>query len=111
MAIVLIYCSSQTHASNEKDVQRFLDWAQAKFLDLLNPPSAELNRAQGYAYRYFKTSGVYLALYGDQVYGIGGPLGDKLVSGGDVANFIVKSVNDQTDKTLSLRQAECSNYV
>ena len=111
MAIVLIYCSSQTHASNEKDAQRFLDWAQAKFLDLLNPPSAELNRAQGYAYRYFKTSGVYLALYGDQVYGIGGPLGDKLVSGGDVANFIVKSVNDQTDKTLSLRQAECSNYV
>ena len=111
LAIVLISCCSQTHASNEKDAQRFLDWAQAKFLDLLNPPSAELNRALGYAYRHFKSSGVYLALYGDQVYGIGGPLGDKLVTGGDVANFIVKTVNDQTDKTLSLRQAECSNYV
>ena len=94
LAIVLISCCGQTHASNEKDALRFLDWAQAKFLDLLNPPSAELNRARGYAYRHFKTSGVYLALYGDQGYGIGGPLGDKLVTGGNVANFIVKSVND-----------------
>ena len=110
-ATALIYCYSQTYASNEKDAQRFLDWAQAKFPDLLNPPSAELHRAQGYAYRHFKNSGVYLALYGDQVYGIGGPLGDKLVSGGNVANFIVKTVNDQTDKPLSLRKAECSNYV
>ena len=111
LSITLLCCFSQMHASNEKDAQRFFDWAQAKFPDLLNPPSAELNRAQGYAYRYFKNSGVYLALYGDQVYGIGGPLGDKLIAGGDVANFIVKSVNDQTEKTLSLRQAECSNYV
>jgi hypothetical protein len=69
-----------------------LDSAATSVLDLalevypsLFGQGSELKQAQGYVYRFFASSGIYVGFKDGKVYVVGGPFGDKILEKGTIA--------------------------
>ena len=112
LCLVAAFTAPHSFSNNEKDAKKLFSWFESKYSDVLGAPESteSISRTQGYTYRAYPTSGIYLALYGDVLYGIGGALGPSLVPAGTTSTYITKTVTDLTDKNLTLRDGNCSYY-
>ena len=112
LCLVATLTAPHSFSNNEKDAKKLFSWFESKYSDVLGAPESpgSISRMQGYTYRAYPDSGIYLALYGDVLYGVGGALGPSLVPAGTTSTYITKTVTDLTDKNLSLRDTNCSYY-
>jgi hypothetical protein len=85
-------------------------FAESTYPELLLPANPETQEIQGYYVRYYAGTGIYLGVQGDNVYAVGGPLGDTLQSVGKIGSLIEIAATDISDKILINRRAECSYY-
>ena len=109
MSSVVSAYNARTESTGRK---KLFSWIESKYTDVLAAPESpgSISRMQGYTNRAYPDSGIYLALYGDVLYGVGGSLGPSLVPAGTTSTYITKTVTDLTDKNLSLRDTNCSYY-
>ena len=66
------------------DAQSVLDLALEVYPTLFGQGS-ELKQAQGYVYRFFASSGIYVGFKDGRVYVVGGPFGDSILDKGTVS--------------------------
>ena len=113
LSMTLLLISPMAFSNIEIDALKLFAWLESKYSDVLGVPkfADSVSKTQGYTYRYYPDSGIYLALYGDQVYGIGGALGEDLISVGTIENFVAKSVTDISNIKFTSRAATCSYFV
>ena len=109
-AVLTLAVSTPTFADNEADLKNLLSVLEEQYPTILSPANDSVGRLDGYIYRYYTGTEVYLALFGDQVYGLGGPLGNDIVAAGSIEALVAKSVSDITGKPFELRGAQCSYY-
>ena len=109
-AIMALAFACPTFADNEADLKNLLSVLEEQYPTILSPANDSVGRLDGYIYRYYTGTEVYLALFGDQVYGLGGPLGNDIVAAGSIEALVAKSVSDITGKPFELRGAQCSYY-
>ncbi len=83
-------------------------FAESNYPELLQPANPETQEIQGYYVRYYAGTGIYLGVQGDNVYAVGGPLGDTVQSVGKIGSLIEIAATDISDKILINRRAECS---
>jgi hypothetical protein len=84
--------SATTCAGGSSSGTLSLDSAATSVLDLafevypnLFGQGSELKEAQGYVYRFFASSGIYVGFKDGRVYVVGGPFGDKILDKGLIA--------------------------
>ena len=108
----LLLKAPMAFSTTEADALKLFAWIESTYSNVLGAPrsAGSVSRAQGYTYRYYPDSGIYLALYGDTLYGTGGALGAEIITVGTTSQFISKTVTDITDKNLTLRDGICSYY-
>lgn len=109
-AILALSFCTPAFADNEADLKNLLNVLERQYPSILSPANDFVGRLDGYIYRFYSGTEVYLALYGDQVYALGGPLGDDIVSVGSIETLVAKSVSDITGKPFELRGEKCSYY-
>lgn len=69
------------------NAERLMDHAQEQYKDLF--PTAETTRTlEGWVYRFYPTTGTYLAVINWRVYVVGGPLGGEVRDVGEVSDYI-----------------------
>ena len=70
------------------DTDCLLDWAEARFPDLLipaHPPTLKISAIQ---YRSYSATGVYLGVYGTTVLVLGGPFGSSVTRVGEANEYL-----------------------
>ena len=106
-------CSSLplvTIADTLDNAQAVFDFAEAAYPKLLSPAAPEIQEIQGFYVRLYTDTGIYLGVKGDNVYAIGGSVGNGLVSVGKVNSLITVSDIDITELLLTNQRGECSYY-
>ncbi|MCG8413181.1 MAG: YHYH protein, partial [Pseudomonadales bacterium] len=87
------------------------DFAEETFPELLPAPSPELQEIQGYYVKEY-SSGIYLAVLGDNIWASGDYLGPELQYIGTLQDFIADMLmeTDISDALLTNRRPICSFY-
>ena len=113
LSMILLLISPVAFSNIEVDALKLFALLESKYSKVLGAPefANSVSRTQGYTYRYYPDSGTYLALFGDQVYGVGGVFGEDIISAGTIENFVAKSVTDISNIEFTLRAATCSYFV
>ncbi|PCJ28006.1 MAG: hypothetical protein COA96_02260 [SAR86 cluster bacterium] len=85
-------------------------FAEATYPELLSPASPEAQETQGFYVRYYTDTEIYLGVQGDNVYAIGGAIGDDLMYVGKVSELVSVQDSDISDLLLSNRRSACTYY-
>lgn len=107
---ILVFATSASADTRENAITLF-DFAEATFPELLPAPSPELQEIQGYYVKEY-SSGIYLAVLGDNIWASGDYLGPDLQYIGTLQDFIADMLmeTDISDALLSNRRPICSFY-
>lgn len=111
LALSILLLSLAASADTFDNAVKFFDFAEDTYPTLLTPKRPSVQEIQGYYVRHYSDSGIYIGLLGDQVYALGGYLGNSLTYVGAVKDFVLISMTDISDVTLTNERVTCSYYV
>lgn len=86
------------------------EFAESTYPELLSPPNPETQEIQGYYVRFYEVTGIYLGVQGENVWAVGGDLGETPQMVGELQNFITVQDADISDALLNNRRPYCSFY-
>lgn len=86
------------------------EFAESTYPELLSPANPETQEIQGYYVRFYANTGIYLGVQGENVWALGGDLGDSPQMVGELQNFITVQDADISDVLLDNRRPYCSYY-
>lgn len=92
-------CAS-TGLSISAEARALFDLASELYPDLFSNPS-ELREAQGYIYRFFADSGIYVGIQSETVSLLGGPFGNSIVSKGAINDVMLVLEGIKADLDLA----------
>ena len=108
--LLLLLCSFTAHADTLSNSNTLFNFAEQSYPELFSPPQPGTGTSEGYYYRYYANTKVYLGTRGDQVYALGGPFGAAPVYGGRIRQFVTLSDADISDRVFTSRLPLCSYY-
>ncbi len=86
------------------------EFAESSFPDLLPPPTPEIQEIQGYYVRFYEATGIYLAVQGDNIWAVGGELGEQPQLIGKLTDYITLMATNISDALLTNRRPICTYY-
>ena len=87
-AIILFYLPILVNAETRDNALELFKFAEANYPELLDPMGPETQEIQGYYVRYYENTQIYLGVQGDNVWAVGGSLGDEVKLYGKLKDFI-----------------------
>lgn len=111
LALLLVFASQSARSDTLSNANALFEFAESTYPELLSPATAPTQTLQGFYVRFYSDTGIYLGVHGDNVWAIGGEIGQALVYVGKVGDFIQLSEDDISNDLLRLRFASCSYYV
>lgn len=95
-------------ADADLNAERLLDHAEQQYKELF--PTAEPTRSlNGWRYRYYTQTGIFLAVINWRVFVVGGPFGPEVRDVGEVANYITITPPLNQAPTVSLALARAAS--
>lgn len=110
ITLILTLTASVALADTRNNAIALFEFAEESFPELLNPPGPETQEIQGFYVRYYSGTGIYLGVQGDNVWAVGGPLGEQLDMVGKLNAFISVQPSDISDSLLTNRRPTCTYY-
>ena len=86
------------------------EFAESNYPELLSPLNPETQEIQGYYVRFYENTGIYVGIQGDNVWAVGGGLGETPQMVGKLQAFIEVQASDISDALLTNRRPYCSYY-
>lgn len=86
------------------NADRLMDYAEAQYKDLF-PVAATTRSLDGWVYRYYPQTGVYLAVINWRIFVVGGPIGPEARDVGQVSDYITITPPSNLAPTVSLTLA------
>ena len=86
------------------------EFAEAQFPELASPPNPETQEIQGFYVRYYENSKIYLGVQGDNIWAVGGSLGEQVKLYGKLRDYLELQNTDLSDALLSNRRPYCTFY-
>jgi len=108
--LILALGTTASVADTRDNAIALFKFAEQNFPELLNPPGPEIQEIQGFYVRFYAGTGIYLGVQGDNVWAVGGPLGEQLDMVGKLEAFISVQPSDISDSLLSNRRPYCTYY-
>jgi hypothetical protein len=100
-------------ATDREDAETLLPLAESLYPDLFSNGS-ELRETQGYTYRLYAGTGVYVGIKDHQVYLLGGPFGNAITAKGSTASVLALLQTARTNRNQAavntLREAVTMNW-
>ncbi len=112
VSLFIIFALSTTllQADTRDNAIALFDFAEENFPELLNPPAPEVQEIQGFYVRFYEGTGIYLGVQGDNVWAVGGSLGETAEMVGKLEEFIEVPETDISDALLTNRRSSCTYY-
>lgn len=110
LLLLLTTSSSLLFADTRDNAIALFDFAEENFPELLNPPAPEVQEIQGFYVRFYEATGIYLGVQGDNVWAVGGSLGDTAEMVGKLEEFITVPETDISDALFTNRRGSCTYY-
>lgn len=110
IAIILFYFPILLNAGARDNALEFFKFAEANYPELLNPMGPETQEIQGYYVRYYENTQIYLGVQGDNVWAVGGSLGDEVKLYGKLKDFIALQETDISGLMMTNRRPLCADY-
>lgn len=107
--LILIH-SPFLHADTLNNARTLFDFGEANYPSFFSPIAPPIQEAQGYYFRYYSNTGVYLGVKGDGVYALGGDFGSDVRTVGKISDFVTIPDVDITNRLLTNRRTTCSYY-
>lgn len=110
LSVCAISSATATYSDTLDNAITLFEFAESSFPELLPPPTPETQEIQGYYVRHYAATGIYLGVQGDNIWAVGGELGEQLQLVGKLGDFITLTDTDISDALLSNRRPICSYY-
>lgn len=89
---IAAYIGVSLGSPTKSDTDRILDWAEATYPDMFNPPVPSLT-AGGYTYRFYSTSNIYVGSTDGRLLWLGPPTNGGIADLGTIADWLPKASN------------------
>ena len=109
-AIILFYLPILVNAETRDNALELFKFAEANYPELLDPMGPETQEIRGYYVRYYENTQIYLGVQGDNVWAVGGSLGDEVKLYGKLKDFIALQETDISDLMMTNRRPLCTYY-
>lgn len=110
VVVALLFGSVAISANTRNTALSLFQFAETSYPELLSPSPSETLEIQGFYVRHYTDTDIYLGVQGDNVWAIGGSVGDELLYVSKIDELIDVMDTDISDVILSNQRAECSYY-
>ncbi|MEQ8315563.1 MAG: YHYH protein [Gammaproteobacteria bacterium] len=108
--LLLLFLTDYARSDTRDNAIALFQFAESNFPELLSPANPETQEIQGFYVRFYEQTGIYLGVQGDNVWALGGDLGEVPQMVGKLNSFITLQETDISDTLFTNRRALCTYY-